>query len=146
MQIIFLSGTKCLRLPQYVNDFLVWHKKIGPAQNILGPLKGQVKKRVLIWICINGSPDEAKRYNYEMYFEGYYEPGEYKVYKSRDKVIRNDVIRFQVKTLDENPLDIIRGKTVKMVFLDDFLENKFVITIYDLEKPKKTWAQILLGN
>ena len=26
------------------------------------------------------------------------------VYKSRDKVIRNDVIRFQVKTLDENPL------------------------------------------
>lgn len=68
------------------------------------------------------------------------------VYKSRDKVIRNDVIRFQVKTLDENPLDIIRGKTVKMVFLDDFLENKFVITIYDLEKLKKTWAQKLFGN
>jgi len=34
MRIIFLSGTKCLRLPQYVNSFLVWHKKFGPAQNI----------------------------------------------------------------------------------------------------------------
>ena len=41
LQIIFLSGTKCLRLPQYVNKFLVWHKKFGPAQNILGPVKGQ---------------------------------------------------------------------------------------------------------
>ena len=41
MQIIFLSGTKCLRLPQYVNKFLVWHKNFGPAQNILGPVKGQ---------------------------------------------------------------------------------------------------------
>ena len=37
----FLSGTKCLRLPQYVNKFLVWHKKFGPAQNIFGPVKGQ---------------------------------------------------------------------------------------------------------
>ena len=25
----------------YVNKFLVWHKKFGPAQNILGPVKGQ---------------------------------------------------------------------------------------------------------
>ena len=41
MQIIFLSGTKCLWLAQYVNQFLVWHKKCGPAQNILGPVKGQ---------------------------------------------------------------------------------------------------------
>ena len=41
MQIIFLSGTKCFWLPQYVNKFLVWHKKFGPAQNILGPVKGQ---------------------------------------------------------------------------------------------------------
>ena len=41
-QIIFCSGTKCLWLAQYVNKFLVWHKKIGPAQNILGPVKGQV--------------------------------------------------------------------------------------------------------
>ena len=24
-----------------VNNFLVWHKKFGPAQNILGPVKGQ---------------------------------------------------------------------------------------------------------
>jgi hypothetical protein len=41
MQIIFLSGTKCLWLPQYVNKFLVWHEIFGPAQNILGPVKGQ---------------------------------------------------------------------------------------------------------
>ena len=41
MQIIFLSGTKCLWLPQYVSKFLVWHKKFGPAQNILGSVKGQ---------------------------------------------------------------------------------------------------------
>ena len=41
MQIIFLSGTKCLWLPQYVNKFLVWHKKFGPALNILEPVKGQ---------------------------------------------------------------------------------------------------------
>ena len=25
----------------YVNKFSVWHKKFGPAQNILGPVKGQ---------------------------------------------------------------------------------------------------------
>ena len=31
MQIIFRSGTKCLRLSQYGNIFLVWHKKFGPA-------------------------------------------------------------------------------------------------------------------
>ena len=41
MQIIFWSGTKCLWLAQYVNKFLVWQKKIGPAQNILVPVKGQ---------------------------------------------------------------------------------------------------------
>ena len=41
LQIIFLSGTKCLWLTQYVNEYLVWHKKFGPAQNIFGPVKGQ---------------------------------------------------------------------------------------------------------
>jgi len=41
MKIIFWSGTKCLGLAQYVNHFLVWHKKFGPAQNVLGPVKGQ---------------------------------------------------------------------------------------------------------
>ena len=40
MQIIFLSGTKCLWLPQNENKFLVWHKKFGPALIILGPVKG----------------------------------------------------------------------------------------------------------
>ena len=29
------------KMAQYVNKFLVWHKKFGPAQNILGPVKGQ---------------------------------------------------------------------------------------------------------
>ena len=32
MQIIFLSGTKCLWLPQYVNKFLVWHKTFGTCK------------------------------------------------------------------------------------------------------------------
>ena len=41
MQIIFLSDTKYLGVAQYVNTFLVRHKKIGPAQNILRPVKGQ---------------------------------------------------------------------------------------------------------
>mgnify|MGYP007023177669 CR=1 FL=1 len=41
MQIIFLSGKKCLWLAQYVNKFLVRHKKFGQAQNILRPVKGQ---------------------------------------------------------------------------------------------------------
>ena len=41
MQIIFLSGTKFLCLPQYEHKFLVWHKKFGPAQNVSGPVKGQ---------------------------------------------------------------------------------------------------------
>ena len=41
MQIIFLSSTKCLSVTQYVNKFLVRHKKFELAQNILGPVKGQ---------------------------------------------------------------------------------------------------------
>ena len=41
MQIIFMSGTKCLWLTQYVNKSLDWHKKLGQAQNIFGPVKGQ---------------------------------------------------------------------------------------------------------
>ena len=46
MQIIFCTGTKCLWLAQYVNNFLVWHKKFGLAQNILGHVKGQGIRRV----------------------------------------------------------------------------------------------------
>ena len=49
MQIIFLSGTKCLWLPQYVNRFLVQYKKFGPAQTILRSVKGQgIRKYVYI--------------------------------------------------------------------------------------------------
>jgi hypothetical protein len=51
MQIIFLSGTKCLWLAQYVNKFLVRHKKFGPAQNILGPVKGQ---GICCYLCVCG--------------------------------------------------------------------------------------------
>ena len=36
-----LSQQKCMWLSQYINKFLVWHKKCGLAQNILGLVKGQ---------------------------------------------------------------------------------------------------------
>ena len=36
-----MSGKKFLWLRQYVNKSLVEHKKFGPAQNVLGPVKGQ---------------------------------------------------------------------------------------------------------
>ena len=49
MQIIFCSGTKCLWLAQYVNKFLVQHKKFGVAQNILGPVKGQGIRWLKFW-------------------------------------------------------------------------------------------------
>ena len=42
--------TKCLGLPQYVNKFLVWQKKFGLAQNILGPVKGQGIKCILLQV------------------------------------------------------------------------------------------------
>ena len=38
---LFVWKKKCLWLAQYVNKFLGWLKKFGPAQNILGPVKGQ---------------------------------------------------------------------------------------------------------
>ena len=41
VEIMFWSITKSLGLAQYVNRILVLHKKLGPAQNILGPIKGQ---------------------------------------------------------------------------------------------------------
>ena len=41
MKIILWSDTKNLGLAQYVNQFLVWHKKFRPAQNVLGPVKVQ---------------------------------------------------------------------------------------------------------
>ena len=41
MQIIFLSGTKCLWLALNAVKFLGWLKKSGLTQNILGPVKGQ---------------------------------------------------------------------------------------------------------
>ena len=41
MQIIFLYVTKCLWMPQYVKKKFGLAQKIGPAQNILEPIKGQ---------------------------------------------------------------------------------------------------------
>ena len=41
MEIIFWYGTKSLGLAQYVNLFLVWHKKFKPAQNTLRPVEGR---------------------------------------------------------------------------------------------------------
>ena len=55
IQIIFLSGTKCLWLTQYVNKFLVWHKRFGPAQNIFGPVKGQGIRGVKIFFEFTGT-------------------------------------------------------------------------------------------
>ena len=49
MQIIFLSGTKYLWLPQYVNIFFALAQKFGPAQNILGPGQGIRKLKIYCW-------------------------------------------------------------------------------------------------
>ena len=49
MQIIFLSGTKCFWMTQNVNKTLVCHKRFGPAQNILGPVKGQGKRKIFFF-------------------------------------------------------------------------------------------------
>ena len=38
---MFVTATIC-------NEFLVWHKKFGPAQNILGPVKGQSITRLTV--------------------------------------------------------------------------------------------------
>ena len=50
MKIIFWYGTKSLGPAQYVNPFLVWHKKSGSSQNILGPLKGRGKGLDNFWL------------------------------------------------------------------------------------------------
>jgi hypothetical protein len=46
MQIIFLSGTKWMFVTATICTFLVWHKNFEPAQNILGPVKGQ---GIIVW-------------------------------------------------------------------------------------------------
>ena len=59
MKIIFWSGTKSLGTGQDGNQFLVRHKIFGPAQNILGPVKGQgiIKNIVFIqfFLLINSA-------------------------------------------------------------------------------------------
>ena len=64
MQIIFWSSTKCLWLAQYVNQFLVRYKKFGPAQNILGPVKGQgIRKTKVYKISFNRFQWKASFWN-----------------------------------------------------------------------------------
>ena len=41
MEIIIWFATKNLGPAQYINQFFVCHKKIGQAQNILGPVEGR---------------------------------------------------------------------------------------------------------
>ena len=41
MEIIFWSATNLFGLTRNINQFLVCHKKLGPALNILGPVEGQ---------------------------------------------------------------------------------------------------------
>ena len=65
MQIIFLSGTKCLWLHQYVNKFLVWLKKFGPAQNIF-LLKDKASDGWYVLLC---SPYKIPSYFLKDLFE-----------------------------------------------------------------------------
>jgi hypothetical protein len=71
MQIIFLSGTKCLWLSQYVNKFFVWQNKFGPAKNILEPVKGQGISSHCLDLDLNGNfhfrPQEMEIINH-IYF------------------------------------------------------------------------------
>ena len=41
VQLSFCAGTKVFEEALNAVKFLVWLKKFGPAQNILGPVKGQ---------------------------------------------------------------------------------------------------------
>ena len=54
---VFSATPKSLWLAQYVNQFLVWHKKFGPAQNILRPVEGRSKNAIqfLVWHKIFGT-------------------------------------------------------------------------------------------
>ena len=47
MKIIFCPGTKNLELTQYVNQFLVWHKKFGASPKIFGTRKRTRHKSTL---------------------------------------------------------------------------------------------------
>ena len=51
MQMIVLSGTKCLWLAQYVNKFLFWPKKFGLAQN---PGQRYISKLLFELRCLCG--------------------------------------------------------------------------------------------
>ena len=61
MQIIFLSGTKYLWQAQYINKFLVRYKKFGPAQNILGPVKGQGKRMNLFLYTLSKFSEDPQK-------------------------------------------------------------------------------------
>ena len=51
IQTIFFVWHKMFVTAKYVNQFLVWHKKIRPGQKILWPVKGQGSSlQILIWL------------------------------------------------------------------------------------------------
>ena len=50
LAICFYAGTKVFEEALNAIKFLDWHKTLGPAQNILGPVKGQGTRRQ----CIDG--------------------------------------------------------------------------------------------
>ena len=133
-----------LRLPIYLENIIFPVMKYStlfeffklPNNVELCLIAEVVSDIVKIWMCINGLPSEAKRYSYNISYKGYGPEDE-------------ELIDYQVLTLEENPLDIITNKPVFMVGLDVVKRNNkknkvgFVITIFDLEKPKKTrWQKL----
>ena len=70
MQIIFLYGTKFLRLAQYVDKFLFQHKKFGPAQNILRPVREQgiSYQYVNCTVWYNSVPSEVPYFTKQLQF------------------------------------------------------------------------------
>jgi len=53
MEMIFWSLTESWGLAQNVNQFPVWHKTFGPAQNFLGPVEEQGKNPLIMEIHIS---------------------------------------------------------------------------------------------
>ena len=69
MQFIFLSGTKCLSLALNALKFLGWLKKFWPAQNILGPVKGQGINDISFKISTGLLSMKGKDKNETIYFQ-----------------------------------------------------------------------------
>ena len=107
-----------------------------------------VNNIVMVWICINGSPSEADKISYQITYGGHYQQWRHN-YKT-DK----SLIKYHVKSLEENPHDIItnqetsfRISLIEMDVVEEMdIENRDFIIVFFLEKPKRTWAQKLFNN